>query len=266
MLNWIAYYVGLYLFGQGGPLQNTRAGLQPDVEHRRRGREAAGLLGGPRPPGPPHRACSSPWRRSSRSGSSSTGRRSATRCAPWASTRRPPRYGGISVARNYFLAMAISGVFAGLAGAIDMLGWRYSIGFSDIQSSAIGFVGIAVALLGRNTALGVGLVCARLRGAAQRHRVAKHPARGVRHPRAGREPLAHDPGARAALHRRRHRDPLALEQERPEDRSRQRVAGVSVNVPTVETGTPRRSRSGRPTWRGPASRWASLRSGWRCHL
>ena len=67
------------------------------------------------------------------------------------------RYGGISVARNYFLAMAIAGVFAGLAGAIDMLGWRFSIGFSDIQSSTIGFVGIAVALLGRNTALGVGL-------------------------------------------------------------------------------------------------------------
>jgi simple sugar transport system permease protein len=67
------------------------------------------------------------------------------------------RYGGISVARNYFLAMAISGTFAGLAGAIDMLGWRFSIGFSDIQSSAIGFVGIAVALLGRNTALGVAL-------------------------------------------------------------------------------------------------------------
>ena len=67
------------------------------------------------------------------------------------------RYGGISVARNYFLAMAISGVFAGVAGAVDMLGWRFSIGFSDIQSSAIGFTGIAVALLGRNTALGVAL-------------------------------------------------------------------------------------------------------------
>jgi general nucleoside transport system permease protein len=67
------------------------------------------------------------------------------------------RYGGISVARNYFLAMAIAGVFAGLAGAIDMLGWRFSIGFSDIQSSTVGFIGIAVALLGRNTALGVGL-------------------------------------------------------------------------------------------------------------
>ena len=38
-----------------------------------------------------------------------------------------------------------------------MLGWRFSIGFSDIQSGTIGFVGIAVALLGRNTALGVGL-------------------------------------------------------------------------------------------------------------
>ena len=32
------------------------------------------------------------------------------------------RYGGISVPRNYFLAMAISGAFAGLAGAIDILG------------------------------------------------------------------------------------------------------------------------------------------------
>ena len=30
------------------------------------------------------------------------------------------RYGGITVARNYFLAMAISGAFAGLAGAIDI--------------------------------------------------------------------------------------------------------------------------------------------------
>ena len=31
-------------------------------------------------------------------------------------------YGGISVRKNYFRAMAISGAFAGLAGAIDMLG------------------------------------------------------------------------------------------------------------------------------------------------
>ena len=32
------------------------------------------------------------------------------------------RYGGINVKRNYFLALAISGAFAGLAGAMDVLG------------------------------------------------------------------------------------------------------------------------------------------------
>ena len=37
------------------------------------------------------------------------------------------RYGGISVARNYFLAMAISGAFAGLAGAMDILGWQFRL-------------------------------------------------------------------------------------------------------------------------------------------
>ena len=65
------------------------------------------------------------------------------------------RYGGISVARNYFLAMAISGLFAGLAGAVDVLGWEFRLNTNDIQASTIGFIGIAVALLGRNTAVGV---------------------------------------------------------------------------------------------------------------
>jgi len=67
------------------------------------------------------------------------------------------RYGGINVSRNYFLAMAISGGFAGLAGAVDMLGWQFRLSTGDIQTSQIGFVGIAVALLGRNTAVGTGL-------------------------------------------------------------------------------------------------------------
>jgi simple sugar transport system permease protein len=53
--------------------------------------------------------------------------------------------------------MAISGVFAGLAGAIDILGWQFRIGVLDIQVSYIGFFGIAVALLGRNSAIGVPL-------------------------------------------------------------------------------------------------------------
>ena len=66
------------------------------------------------------------------------------------------RYSGIGVARNYFVAMAIAGVFAGLAGALDILGWQHRLGPTEIQSSQIGFIGIAVALLGRNTAIGVG--------------------------------------------------------------------------------------------------------------
>jgi simple sugar transport system permease protein len=67
------------------------------------------------------------------------------------------RYGGISVARNYVVAMAISGGFAGLAGVLDMLGYQYRFGVLDVQTSSLGFIGIAVALLGRNKAVGVAL-------------------------------------------------------------------------------------------------------------
>jgi simple sugar transport system permease protein len=66
-------------------------------------------------------------------------------------------YGGINVKRNYFLTMAIAGMFAGLAGAVDMLGYLFQFGTLDVQTSQIGFLGIAVALLGRNTAIGTGL-------------------------------------------------------------------------------------------------------------
>ena len=51
--------------------------------------------------------------------------------------------------------MAISGAFAGLAGALDMLGYLYHFGQLDIPVSQVGFLGIAVALLGRNTAVGM---------------------------------------------------------------------------------------------------------------
>ena len=68
------------------------------------------------------------------------------------------RYSGINVKKNYFLAMAISGGFAGLAGAVDILGWQFQIATPDIlvaASGGVGFLGIAVALLGRNSAVGV---------------------------------------------------------------------------------------------------------------
>jgi general nucleoside transport system permease protein len=53
--------------------------------------------------------------------------------------------------------MAIAGLFAGLAGGLDILGWQFRLDITQIQGSTIGFIGIAVALLGRNTAVGVGL-------------------------------------------------------------------------------------------------------------
>jgi general nucleoside transport system permease protein len=156
MLNWIAIYTGLYLFGQGGPLQNELQEFSPTSNEVLEGARLPVFWGDPFLQGL-HiglfialGALVSFWIIISRTTLGYEVR--AVGFNPEAA-----RYGGISVARNYFLAMAIAGVFAGLAGAIDMLGWRFSIGFSDIQTSAIGFVGIAVALLGRNTALGVGL-------------------------------------------------------------------------------------------------------------
>jgi simple sugar transport system permease protein len=67
------------------------------------------------------------------------------------------RYGGISVSRNYILVMAVCGAFAGLAGSLDLLGWEFHIATNDIAvaaNSGLAFFGIAVALLGRNTAGG----------------------------------------------------------------------------------------------------------------
>jgi len=65
-------------------------------------------------------------------------------------------YGGISVSRSYILAMAISGAFAGVAGAMAPLGWQFHLDSTSIQTdSYIAFLGIAVALLGRNTAVGI---------------------------------------------------------------------------------------------------------------
>jgi simple sugar transport system permease protein len=65
------------------------------------------------------------------------------------------RSAGISVGRNYVLVMAVCGFFAGLAGSLDVLGWQFRVATNDVQTSTIGFLGIAVALLGRNTAVGV---------------------------------------------------------------------------------------------------------------
>lgn len=62
-------------------------------------------------------------------------------------------YGGISVNRQIMIAMTISGALAGMVAIGEVLGYRYRYydGFSD----GWGFLGIAVALLGRNHPLGI---------------------------------------------------------------------------------------------------------------
>ena len=63
------------------------------------------------------------------------------------------RYGGIPVVTSIVLSMAIAGGFAGLGGGVVALGsFRYGRVISGMDN--YGFTGIAVALVGNNTALG----------------------------------------------------------------------------------------------------------------
>jgi simple sugar transport system permease protein len=153
MLNWIAYYVASWLFGDGGPLQNSTQPTVPVSNPVSAGAQLPVFWG-------------------------SQGFQGldigflialAALVAYWAILNRTTvgyevravgfnpdaaAYGGINVKKNLIRAMAISGAFAGLAGAVDMLGYLYQYGQLDVQVSQIGFIGIGVALLGRNTAVG----------------------------------------------------------------------------------------------------------------
>jgi ABC-type uncharacterized transport system permease subunit len=156
MLNWIAYWIGSYLFGLDGPLQNEANQSVPISDDVVESVKLPVWLGDPQLQGL-HigffiaiAALVVYWFVLNRTTLGYEVR--AVGFRPEAA-----RYGGISVARNYFLAMAIAGLFAGLGGALDILGWQYRLGTLDVQASTIGFIGIAVALLGRNTAIGVGL-------------------------------------------------------------------------------------------------------------
>jgi len=156
MLNWIAIWVGEWLFGDGGPLQNAANPTVPisnDVANSAQlpvfwgEKELQGLHVGF------FVALGALVVFSLLLNRTTLGYEvRAVGFNPAAAA-----YGGISVGKNLVRAMAISGAFAGLAGALDMLGYLYHYGQSDIPASSVGFLGIAVALLGRNTAVGVGL-------------------------------------------------------------------------------------------------------------
>jgi general nucleoside transport system permease protein len=156
MLNWIAIWIGSWLFGDGGPLQNSADKTLPisnDVadsaklpvfwgEQQLQGLHVGFFVA--------LAALVVFYLVLNRTTAGYEVR--AVGFNPEAAA-----YGGINVKKNLIRAMAISGAFAGLAGALDMVGYLYHFGQSDIPVSSVGFVGIAVALLGRNTAVGTGL-------------------------------------------------------------------------------------------------------------
>jgi ABC-type uncharacterized transport system permease subunit len=165
MLNWTAVYVGLYLFGLGGPLHSDDpASASIPVSND--------VLDGARLPvfwGDPElqglhigifialAVTVLFWVLLNRSVTGFEVR--AVGFNPDAA-----EYAGISAGRKYFTVMAFCGLLAGLAGALDVLGWQFRLATNDIQVSQVGYYGIAVALLGRNTALGT-VVAALLFGA-----------------------------------------------------------------------------------------------------
>jgi len=153
MLNWIAIWIGVYLFQLGGPLQNPTQSSVPassTVAHSAKlpvfwGNSALqgldvgifialvlavvyGVLVNRTRLGYEVRAVGF--------------------------NTEAARYAGMRVGRNYVKVMLICGMFAGVAASLDILGWKFQVFTNDIQTSQIGFYGIAVALLGRNTAGG----------------------------------------------------------------------------------------------------------------
>jgi ABC-type uncharacterized transport system permease subunit len=153
MLNWIAVWIGVWLFSLGGPLQTARNASLPVSEDVVKGARLPVFWGDPVLQGL-HigifialAAVVVFWILLNRSTIGYEVR--AVGFNPEAA-----RYSGMSVGKNYVLVMAVCGVFAGLAGALYVLCWQFRIATNDIQTVQLGFIGIAVALLGRNTASG----------------------------------------------------------------------------------------------------------------
>jgi general nucleoside transport system permease protein len=153
MLNWIALWVGIWLFSLGGPLQNDAQKSIPVSEDVVEGAKLPVFWGDPVLQGLHIGifialfAVVVFWILLNRSTMGYEVK--AVGFNPEAA-----RYSGMNVGKNYILVMAVCGLFAGLAGAMDVLGWQFRIATNDIQITLVGFFGIAVALLGRNTAVG----------------------------------------------------------------------------------------------------------------
>ena len=69
--------------------------------------------------------------------------------------RHAARYAGIPVGRTMVLSMTLSGAFAGLAGAVEILGLHHRMFEPTSVSAGYGFTGIVAALLGGLHPLGI---------------------------------------------------------------------------------------------------------------
>jgi general nucleoside transport system permease protein len=153
MLNWIAVWIGVWLFGLGGPLQSSTDTDKPVSNDVVEGAKLPVFWGDAELQGA-HVGLFIAlafalvfWVILNRT-------RTGFEVRAVGFNPEAARSAGISVGRNYFLVMAICGLFAGLAGSLDILGWQFRLATNSIQISDVGFIGIAVALLGRNTAVG----------------------------------------------------------------------------------------------------------------
>lgn len=154
MLNYIAIWVGSFLFGIGGPLQNEAQPTQPVSETVAESARIPVIWGSAALQGLHAGIFLVPivvgvvWLVQHRT-------TVGFETAAVGSNVEASRYLGIPVSRRYVMAMVFGGALAGLAGAMEILGWQFRIATADLHASQLGFVGIAIALLGRNTPIGV---------------------------------------------------------------------------------------------------------------
>jgi ABC-type uncharacterized transport system permease subunit len=153
MLNWVAIWLGVYCFQLGGPLHNPHMPSTPVSNNVVAGAKLPVF-----------------WGSASLQGLSVGIFISLALAVVYAllikRTRlgyesrtvgfnpEAARYAGMDVGRTWIRVMLICGAFGGIAASLDILGWEFNLFTNVIQTSQIGFYGIAVALLGRNTASG----------------------------------------------------------------------------------------------------------------
>ena len=187
-------------------------------------------------------------------GSSSAAPASASTCAPSASPSRPPRPAASTSSGWSLTACCISGAVAGLVGMPTLLGDSHTL--QHRLPAGIGFTGIAIALLGRNTrsaspsarccgASSSAPPATRVRGLRQgdrrRHAGRHRPVR--RHRLRGRTPLrASPPAAHGSARNSPPRPPH-------HDRRQQEVAAMTATMSSTPSPSPRHPR--RPAPRPP---------------